>query len=73
MAAATALESSQVRYGEYCFTGGAMVTYKTPRPMMQIRDALVRTLICTFQSIGAGSTAKNMSVRILVTGEWGCQ
>jgi hypothetical protein len=36
--------------------------YKTPRPMMQIRDAFVRGFIWTFHSIGTGKAAKIKSV-----------
>jgi hypothetical protein len=41
-----------------------MEAYKTPRPMMQIRDAFVRGFIWTFHSIGTGKAAKSKSVTI---------
>lgn len=36
--------------------------YKTPSPMMQIRDAFVRGFIWTFHSMGMGKAAKIKSV-----------
>lgn len=53
--------------------GHRVATYKTPRPMIQIREAFVRTLICTFHSIGAGRMAKNISVMMFTTGEFSMQ
>lgn len=36
--------------------------YKTPKPMMPIRDALVRGFIWTFHSMGTGKAANVKSV-----------
>jgi hypothetical protein len=38
--------------------------YKTPRPIMQIKDTFVRGLIWTFHSIGTGKTANSTSVKM---------
>jgi len=48
-------------------TGQGIHAYKTPRPMIQMSEALVRALICTFHSMGMGRMAKKMSVRMLTT------